>query len=232
MKSLTDWIKATWNEESNVGKAKLAAIAALLFIVIAALLPDAGRVPLGVPVEEVESDAEAAQQAAEAYHSYELRIGELERERQELQNRLTEAEPIEQAGDEAAEIQRGYEARIAELEEEKRELVRKMGNLEAAGAVAGSAQQGPAGPPGAAQSSRPYGVRIAELERENRRLVEQLAERDRHIAALEQGVDPAQAAADTMELRLQLLALRANLNEVLRRLGEAETGAESGTKTE
>ncbi|MFA7387101.1 MAG: hypothetical protein WCZ87_05515 [Thiohalobacteraceae bacterium] len=236
MKRLTDWIRATWNEESNVGKAKLAVIAVLLFILIAALLPDAGRVPLGVPVDEIEResgmDADAARQAAEAYRGYEMRIGELERERQELQNRLTEAEPIEQAGTEAAEAYRGYEARIAELEQEKRELARKMIALEAGGAAADAAQQEPGDQPGAGQASRPYGVRIAELERENRRLLEQLAERDRHIAALEQGVDPAQATANTMELRLQLLALRANLNEVLRRLGEAEAGSESGPGNE
>jgi DNA repair exonuclease SbcCD ATPase subunit len=216
MDRITNWVRANWNEETNVGKVKLGVIAVLIFIVLAALLPDAGRVPLGVPVDEIEAGAETA----EAYRSYEARIAELERERQELQNRITEVGPIEQASAEAAAAYRAYEERISELEREKRDLTAQMARLEADGEVTQSAAAGDDGAR-VVKTTQPYGLRIAELERENRRLLEQIAERDRRIAALEQGADP-QATTDNMELRLQLRALRANLDELLKRLGETE----------
>jgi hypothetical protein len=220
MDKFTNWIRTTWNEESNVGKAKLGAIAVLFFILLAALLPDAGRVPLGVPIDEIEAETEAAQRAA-AYRKHEARVAELERERQELENRLTEAGPIEQADAEAAAVYRSYEARIIELDREKRELTERMARLEPGDETTQSAAAADSGA-GTVKTTQPYGLRIAELERENHRLQEQIAERNRRIAALEQGADPTQATTSNMELRLQLRALRANLDELLKRLGETE----------
>ena len=218
MDRITNWVRANWNEETNVGKVKLGVIAVLIFILLAALLPDAGRVPLGVPVDEIEAGAETA----EAYRSYEARIAELERERQELQNRITEVGPIEQASAEAAAAYRAYEERISELEREKRDLTAQMARLGAGGETKTQSAAAANGSAGAVKTTQPYGLRIAELERENRRLQEQIAERDRRIAALEQGADPTQATTYNMELRLQLRALRANLDELLRQLGETE----------
>lgn len=213
MDRITNWVRANWNEETNVGKAKLGVIAVLIFVLLAALLPDAGRVPLGVPVDEIEADAEKA----EAYRSYEARVAELERERQELQNRITEVGPIEKASEEAAAAYRSYEARISELEREKLDLAEQMARIEADREEARDASGGDAGTRVGA-TTQPYGLRIQQLERENQRLHEQLAQRDQRIAALEQGADPQ--ATTTMELRLQLLALRASLDELLQRLGE------------
>ena len=71
-----------------------------------------------------------------------------------------------------------------------------------------------------------YEARIAELERANQTLNEQLAARDKRIAELEQGGAAAGASSDdtttNMELRLQLQAMRANLDALLKKLAPAQ----------
>jgi len=163
-----EWIKASWNDESNVGKAKLAAVAALLFLVIASLLPDPEpgiEVPDRGAVVREDVDGDAARQAAQTYDSYEARIGELERESRS-------------AEEQAAAAYHGYEARVAELEQERLQLQARLDEYEP-GATAATE---------AADAYRSYEVRIGELEQEKRILAEQMAK-------LEAGGDAAREAA-------------------------------------
>ncbi|MFN2309607.1 MAG: hypothetical protein ABR553_07710 [Gammaproteobacteria bacterium] len=133
MHSILEWIKTNWNEETHLGQAKLAALAALIFLLIASLLPDYGHAPaVPVPAATVEGGEAVARQAA------------------------------------------------------------------------------------AAESSA--AARVAELERAHQALREQLAAKDRRIAELEQGAAGEDAALGTLELRLQLEAMRATLDQLLKRL--------------
>lgn len=169
MNFILEWIRTNWNEESNVGKAKLGTVAALFFLLIASLLPDSGREPVPVsPSVSIDNAAgsDAARQAAEAYASYEARVGELERETQA-------------GAGEAAETYASYEARVAELERVQQAL---RGELAA------------------------KDLRIAELER--------------RLEGAEASGDADGEAAGTanMELRLQLEAMRAALDQLLKKL--------------
>lgn len=208
MNSIFEWIRTNWNEESNVGKAKLGAVAALIFVLIAALLPDRGHEPALVSPSSgvdkaAEAEADAARQAAAAYSSYEARVAELERERAELIARQSEAGPLDEASEEVAATIRAYAARISELEQEKRELTGEMARLEAGGeAYAG------------------YAARIAELELAHQALIDQLASKDRRIAELERRLASGgeDGGVGNMELRLQLEAMRATLDQLLKKL--------------
>lgn len=258
MNAVVEWIKRNWNEESNVGKAKLAAVTALVFLLIASLLPDRGHEPALVSPAADAADVtgtgpEAARQAAEAYASYEARVGELERETQaatdqaaaayasyearvaELERERTEliakqeeAGSLEDASAEVAETIRAYEARILELEDEKRALAAEMAKLEAGGEAARQA----------AEAYASYEARVGELERETRigageaartyasyearvaELESELAARERRIVELERRLASGgeDGGAANQELRLQLEAMRATLDQVLKRL--------------
>lgn len=263
MSRIVDWIRNNWNEESNVGKAKLGAVAALIFLLISALLPDTtGRVPLTAPatvpaetadaerqaaetytsyesrVGELERDAQrGADEAAEAYRGYEARIAELERERTELLAKREEAGPIEDASEEVAATLRAYEARVIELENEKREIEAQLAKLDAGGDAAKEAaaayrdyeariaqleQETESGAKAASTTYSTYEARIAELERVNQELNAQLAARDRRIAELEQGGAAPVDSTAVMEVRLQLEAMRANLDALLKKLAPAQ----------
>ncbi|HEY9198637.1 MAG TPA: hypothetical protein VIR60_04655 [Gammaproteobacteria bacterium] len=266
-----NWIRTNWNEESNVGKAKLGAVIVLIFLLIAALLPDTGgRVPLIAPVttatdedaaereaaatyssyearvSELERDAQrATEEAAEAYRGYETRIAELERERTELLAKQIEAGPLDQASEEVAATIHAYETRVGELEREKREIEAQLGKLDAGGEAAKQAaaayrdyeariaeleQETRSGSAEASTAYSTYEARIAELERANQALNEQLAAKDRRIAELEQGGAAPGSATDAasgdsaanMEVRLQLEAMRANLDALLKKLAPAQ----------
>lgn len=267
MSRIVNWIRTNWNEESNVGKAKLGAVIALIFLLIAALLPDTGgRVPLIAPVttatdeeaagreaaetysgyearvSELERDAQrATEEAAEAYRGYETRIAELERERTELLAKQIEAGPLDQASEEVAATVHAYETRVGELEREKREIEAQLGKLDAGGEAAKQAaaayrdyeariaeleQETRSGSAEASTAYSTYEARIVELERANQALNEQLAAKDRRIAELEQGdAAPGAASGDSaanMEVRLQLEAMRANLDALLKKLAPAQ----------
>lgn len=263
MSRIVAWIRNNWNEESNVGKAKLAAVAALIFLLISALLPDTtGRVPLTAPATMPADTADAERQAGEAYSSYESRVGELEREAQrgaeeaaaayrgyearvaelerertELLAKREEAGPVENATEEAAATLRAYEARVIALENEKREIEAQLAKLDAGGDAAREAaaayrdyeariaqleHETASGAKAAASTYSTYEARIAELERANQTLSEQLAARDRRIAELEQGGAAAADSTAVMELRLQLEAMRANLDALLKKLAPAQ----------
>ena len=228
MNALIEWIKRNWHEESNVGKAKLAAVAALIFLLIASLLPDRGREPaLLSPVAEMDEAAvagpEAARQASEAYTSYEARVGELERETQaatdlaaaayasyearvaelerertELVAKQQEAGSLEEASAEVAETIRAYEARIVDLEAEKRELEGEMAKLEAGGEAARQA----------AEAYASYEARVAELERETQ------------AGAGEAAQTYASYEARVAELEAELAARERRIAELERRLAD------------
>lgn len=263
MSRILNWIKNNWNEESNVGKAKLGAVAALIFLLIASLLPDTrGRVPLTAPATMPDETAAAEHQAAEAYSSYESRVGELEREAQrgvdeaaeayrgyeariaELERERTEllarqaaAGPIENASEETAAAIRDDQARVSELENEKRDIEAQLAKLGAGGEAAKEAaaayrdyeariaqleHETASGTKAAASTYSTYEARIADLERANQTLAEQLAAKDKRIAELEQGgAAPADSTA-MMEVRLQLEAMRANLDALLKKLAPAQ----------
>lgn len=129
MNSIIEWIKTSWNEESNVGKAKLAAVVALVFLLIASLLPDAGREPALVSPSTGIHDAagigpDAARQAAEAYAGYEARVAELEtqlaaKDQQiaELERRLAAGGEDEDGGTGNMELRLQLEAMRATLDQ-------------------------------------------------------------------------------------------------------------------
>lgn len=260
MDRLFNWIKTNWTEESNVGKAKLGAIAALIFLLIASVLPEAER---QVEVQsQVESDQDAARQAGEtyaqyearvaelekekqtgakeaaaAYQGYEARIAELEHEREALEKKMSDAGSMDSATEEASAAYRDYEARVSALEREKRDLAEQMNKLEAGGDAAREAAEAyrqyearvaeleketQTGQKEAAATYSTYETRIAELERENKALNDQLADKDQRIAELEQGTGATGQIApstETMELRLQLEAMRTTLDQMLKKLG-------------
>lgn len=208
MDRILDWIKTNWHEESNMGKAKLGALVALVFLLISSMLPDSDEDSLsqelaGVPVVETQQDTEASRQAADAYANYEARVGqlereaqsavkeasaayqgyetrvaELERERLKLQAKLDAAGDLSKASKEAAETYRSYERRVAELEQEKRRLQEAMAQLETQGS-----QQ-------AAQAYADYEARVTDLEREKstgqQQAKQTYAQYEARVAALEQ----------------------------------------------
>ena len=120
---MLDWLGENWREDTNVGKAKIAAIPVAIFIVIALLWPASPPPPPAAPtlapeqVELVPGIEDLRRQASEAYESYEARIAELGAEKRQ---ELTEAQQ------QVAEVYRDYERRIADLEEENRQLARQV----------------------------------------------------------------------------------------------------------
>lgn len=263
MSRFVDWIRNNWNEESNVGKAKLGAVVALIFLLISALLPDTtGRVPLTAPatvpadtadaerqageaysgyesrVGELEREAQrGADEAAEAYRGYEARVAELERERTDLLAKREEAGPIEDASDEVAATLRAYESRVIELEREKQDIEGQLAKLDSGGDAAQQAtaayrdyetriaqleHETESGAKAASSTYSSYESRIAELERANQALSEQLSARDKRIAELEQGGGTPADSTTVMEVRLQLEAMRANLDALLKKLALPE----------
>lgn len=267
MDRFSNWIRANWNEESNIGKAKLGALAALIFLLIASILPSNERPPANTPVQdrtlqdaaqqagETYSQYEArvgeleeeknsgAKQAAEAYQGYELRIGQLERERQALLSKMSETGSQDSDTQEAAAAYRDYEARISALEREKHELSEQMNKLDAGGDAAREAaeaysqyeariteleQETQQGQQQASTTYSSYETRVADLERQKKALTDQLAARDQRIAELEQGTATGASGVsiETMELRLQLEAMRATLDQLLKKLGTASNEAE------
>lgn len=264
MDRLFNWIRTNWTEESNVGKAKLGAIAALIFLLIASVLPEVER--QSVPsqnqaenaqdtarqagetysqyearVAELEKEKQAgAKEAAAAYQGYEARIAQLEHEREALEKKMSEVGSLDTATSEASAAYHDYEARVSALEREKRDLVEQMNKLEAGGDAAREAAEAyrnyearvaeleketESGQKQAAETYNTYEARIAELERENKALSDKLAERDQRIARLEQGAGngPDASSSETMELRLQLEAMRTTLDQMLKKLA-AQTG--------
>lgn len=111
-----DWLRENWKEDTNVGKAKIAAIPVAVFILIALLWP-APPAPAPEQAELVPGIEDLRRQASEAYESYEARIAELGAEQRQ---ELTEAQR------QVTEVYRDYERRIADLEEENRQLARQV----------------------------------------------------------------------------------------------------------
>lgn len=266
MERLISWIRTNWNEESNLGKAKLGAVTALVFLLIASVLPDTDRQPVSTPAQskalqeatQQASDAystyesrvgeletanqSGAKEAAEAYQSYEARISQLERERQALLSKMSDAGPLDDASQEASAAYQSYEARISELEREKRDLADQMSKLDAGGDEAREAAEAyrdyearvtelehetQSGQEQASTTYSTYETRIADLERLNKELADKLTVSEQRITELEQGAaEPVAASTETMELRLQLEAMRATLDQLLKKLatqsGEAE----------
>jgi phage host-nuclease inhibitor protein Gam len=117
-----DWLRANWQEDTNVGKAKIAAIPVAIFIIVALLWPASPPPP--PPATEtpiVPGIEEMRRQASEAYESYEARIGELAEEKR--------AE-IGAARQQVVEVYRDYEARIASLEQDNARLSARIQELE------------------------------------------------------------------------------------------------------
>ncbi|HSJ47749.1 MAG TPA: hypothetical protein VLA26_02775 [Gammaproteobacteria bacterium] len=117
---MMDWLRVNWNEDTNVGKAKIAAIPVAIFIVLALLWPASPppETPTLAEQAELVPGIEALRrQANEAYASYETRIGELSEERRR---------ELGEARLQVAEVYRDYEARIAELEQENAQLSRQV----------------------------------------------------------------------------------------------------------
>lgn len=178
MDQFLDWIKTNWHEESNMGKAKIGALAALLFLLISSMLPDSNKDSLtqelsGAPANDaVEIDAEAKQQAAATYSQYEARVTELEHDVKSAEQEATatydsyatRVGELEQdaklAAEQAAAAYQGYETRIGELE---RERVQLQSKLAAQSDMKGASRQ-------AAAAYQGYEARIAELEQEKRTL--------------------------------------------------------------
>lgn len=190
MERLINWIRTNWNEESNLGKAKLGAVTALVFLLIASVVPDTDRQPVSSPAQS-KSIQEAAQQAGETYSAYESRVTDLEKAGDEAkqqaaetyqsyESRVGELEAANQSGaKESAEAYQGYEARISELERERQALLSKMsdtGSQEDASQEASAVYQN-------------YEARISELEREKRDLADQMDK-------LDAGGDAAREAAE------------------------------------
>lgn len=185
-----------------------------------------------------------AKETAEAYQGYEARISQLERERQALLSKMSEAGSLEDTSQEASTTYQKYEVRISELEREKRDLADQMNKLDAGGDAAREAveayrdseahvteleQETQAGQEQSSTTYSTYETRIAELERQNKALTDQLAARDERISKLEQGsgaAEPAAMSTDTMELRLQLEAMRATLDQLLKKLAAQSDDAE------
>lgn len=268
MERLINWIRTNWNEESNLGKAKLGAVTTLVFLLIASVMPDTKREPVSTPAqskalqdaaqqagetysayESRAADLEKANQsdakeAAEAYQGYEARISQLERERQALLSRMSEVGSLEDAGQEASATYQKYEARISELEREKRDLADQMNKLDAGGdaarEVAGAyrsydarvtelEQETQTDQEEASTTYSTYESRIVELESQNKALTDQLAARDERITELEQSsgaAEPVAMSTETMELRLQLEAMRATLDQLLKKLAAQSNEAE------
>lgn len=268
MERLISWIRTNWNEESNLGKAKLGAMTALVFLLIASVLPDTDRQPVSMPAQskalqeatqqasdtystyesrvgELETaNQSGAKEAAEAYQSYEARISQLERERQALLSKMSDAGSLDDASQEASAAYQNYEARISELEREKRDLADQMNKLDAGGDEAREAAEAyrdyearvteleyetQSSQEQASTTYSTYETRIADLERLNKELADRLIAREQRITELEQGAgaaEPAEMSTETMELRLQLEAMRATLDQLLKKLaaqsGEAE----------
>ena len=211
---LITWLKDNWYEESNVGKAKLAALAVLIFLLIASLLP--GSEP-PAPTQAVATSGEAAdtapgpeRAARESYDGSGQAAGGMAREQvaaeqaaakeaaeayQAYETRIAELEQEKaalekEAAQQAAEAYRSYETRIGELEHERESLAGKMADIDRAEQEAAAAYQS-------------YESRVAALEREN----EALRKRIRELEATAPAVDP--------DLRLKLEALRGTLDQIL-----------------
>lgn len=119
-RKLMCWLRANWKEDTNVGKAKIAAIPVAIFIVIALLWPTTPppeAPPVPVQAELVPGIEDLRRQATEAYESYEARIAELSEEKR---RELGEAQL------QVAEVYRDYERRIADLERENLQLLRQV----------------------------------------------------------------------------------------------------------
>ena len=115
-----NWLRVNWNEDTNVGKAKITAIPVAIFIVVALLWPAAPPTETPVVEEQLElvpGIEDLRRQANEAYESYETRIAELSEERRR---------ELGEARLQVAEVYRDYEARIAELEQENTRLSRQV----------------------------------------------------------------------------------------------------------
>ncbi|WP_297527480.1 hypothetical protein [Thiohalobacter sp.] len=235
---LIAWLKDNWHEESNIGKAKLAGLALLVFLLFAALLPSGeappaaggdGAAPADTGSQAVGESAPeptAAAQAADAYRAYEARIAELEREKAALEK---------EASQQAAEAYRSYEARIGELERERESLAGRMADI---GPVEEASKE-------AADAYRAYEARIAQLEREKESLEREAArqaaeayrnyeariaelEREREVLAEKAAeLDRAEAeAAETYRSYESRVAELERENEALRkRIRELEAAA-------
>ena len=116
-----NWLRVNWREETNVGKAKIAAIPVAIFILVAFLWPAAPPPPAppAAPeqVELVPGIEDLRRQASEAYDSYEARIEQLSEERRR---------ELGEVRLQVAEVYRDYERRIAELERENAQLARQV----------------------------------------------------------------------------------------------------------
>lgn len=112
---ITRWFRDNWNEGSNLGKVKIAAVLVLVFLFISSLLHDrqdrapeqvAGDEPAqqdGSAASMEQAEEQAAIQARAAYQDYEDRVSELEHE-------------LESARQQTGKAYADYEARVAELE--------------------------------------------------------------------------------------------------------------------
>ncbi|MCA1803933.1 MAG: hypothetical protein LC646_00870 [Xanthomonadaceae bacterium] len=115
-----NWLRVNWRDDTNLGKAKIAAIPVVIFIVVALLWPASPPPEAPAVTEQVElvpGIEDLRRQANEAYESYETRIGELSEERRR---------ELGEARVQVAEVYRDYEARIAELEQENTRLSRQV----------------------------------------------------------------------------------------------------------
>jgi DNA repair exonuclease SbcCD ATPase subunit len=122
---LRGWLRENWRDDTNVGKAKIAAIPVVIFILVALLWPASPPPPPPPPPPEqaelVPGIEDLRRQAHEAYESYETRIGALSEERRR---------ELGEARLQVAEVYRDYERRIADLEQENVQLARQVEALE------------------------------------------------------------------------------------------------------
>lgn len=219
------WLYDNWAEESNLGKAKLAGLLVLGFLLLLTLLPVAEQAPLPVTrsVEE--------RQATETYDQYQARIAQLEQQQKDR---------TEVAAAEAAAAYQSYTARIAALEQAGGDdpevladaarqaaqayasYTARIADLEARfGVDLAQAEQE------AAAAYDFYAARVAELEQDRQRLSERVRAQQAHIAELERALTQAGAdppVGDAQALRAQRAAIKAALEQVLRDLETAPEG--------
>lgn len=229
LSGISGWVRTNWNEETNLGKAKVAGIGLLVYLFVLTLVPgEKTDVPeqadvvaqSGVLDEVQEADetlGSAAEQASEAYDSYAARVTELE-----VEKRAEQAQATEQV----VKAYESYEARIGELEKEKKELTEKT---ELAPALDDAANQ-------ASEAYDGYEARISDLQKEKSEEVEEAAKQaseayegyEARIGELEQEkkVELSEAAEEVVDIYASYEARIAELegeNKVLtNRIAELE----------